>query len=94
MALSQNDRLIRIATPLADKTFIVLSMDAVEEISTLFNIELELASERNDITLDMPAGKNVFVSVRSSDKGERFFNGIIVAFSPARISEKEHGTVR
>ena len=89
MALSQNDRLIRIATPLTDNTFIVLSMDAIEEISALFNIELELASERNDITFDMLAGKNVTLSVASSDKSERFFNGIIVAFSPARISEKE-----
>ena len=37
----------------------------------------------------MLSGKNVTLSVRSSDKRERFFNGIIVAFSPAQVSEKE-----
>ena len=89
MALSQKDRLIRIATPLGDSTFVVLSIDAIEKMSALFNIKLELASERNDITFDMLAGKNVTISVRSSDKSERFFNGIIVAFSPAQVSEKE-----
>jgi type VI secretion system secreted protein VgrG len=89
MALSQKDRLIRIATPLGDNTFIVLSLDVTEEISELFTIKLALASERNDITFDMLAGKNVTLSVRSSDKSERFFNGIIVAFSPAQVSEQE-----
>ncbi len=89
MALSQKDRLIRIATPLGDSTFIVLSMDAIEKMSALFTIKLELASERSDITFDMLAGKNVTLSVRSSDKTERFFNGIIVAFSPAQVSEKD-----
>ncbi|MEJ2158408.1 MAG: type VI secretion system tip protein TssI/VgrG [Desulfobacteraceae bacterium] len=89
MALSQKDRLIRIATPLGDNAFVVFSMDAIEEISAPFSIMLELASERNDITFDMLAGKNVTISVRSSDKTERFFNGIIVAFSPAQVSEKQ-----
>ncbi|MGD9368710.1 MAG: type VI secretion system tip protein VgrG, partial [Desulfobacteraceae bacterium] len=89
MALSQKDRLIRIATTLGDNTFIVLTMDASESISAPFIINLELASERNDITFDMLAGKNTTISVRSSDKTERFFNGIIVAFSPAQVSEQE-----
>jgi type VI secretion system secreted protein VgrG len=64
-------------------------MDACESISAPFIIKLELASERNDITFDMLAGKNTTISVRSSDKTERFFNGIIVALSPAQVSEQE-----
>lgn len=89
MAISQNNRLIRIATPLGDNTFIVLSFAGIEEISELFSYKLELASERSDITFDELAGKNVTVAIRSSDKTERFFNGVIVSFSPAQISEKE-----
>ena len=89
MALSQTDRLIRIATPLGDGTFIVLSFSGVEELSDLFRFELELASERNDITFDQLAGKNVTVGLRSSDTTERCFNGIITALSPVQISEKE-----
>jgi type VI secretion system secreted protein VgrG len=89
MALSQEDRLIRIATPLGDNTFIVLSMDTTEKISPLFTIKLELASKRNDITFDMLAGKSVTVSVRSSRNDERLFNGIVVSLSPAQVSGKE-----
>ncbi len=89
MALSQKDRLIRIATPLGDNAFIVMSMDAIEKISSLFTIKLELASKRNDITFDMLAGKSVTVSVRSSHNDERYFNGIVVTLSPVQVSEKE-----
>lgn len=89
MALSQKDRLIRIATPLGDDAFIVLSFAGIEEISESFNFKLELASERSDITFDQLAGKNVTVALRSSDGSERYFNGIIVAFAPSEISEKE-----
>ncbi len=89
MAISQNNRLIRISTPLGDNTFIVLSFAGIEEISELFSYKLELASERSDITFDELAGKNVTIAIRSSDKTERFFNGVIVSFSPAQISEKE-----
>lgn len=89
MALSQKDRLIRIATPLGDDAFIVLSFAGIEEISEAFNFKLELASERSDITFDQLAGKNVTVSIRSSDGSERFFNGIIVAFAPSEVSENE-----
>jgi len=89
MAISQTDRLVRIATPLGDNTFIVLSFGGIEELSELFSFDLKLASERSDITFEQLAGKNVTVAIRSSDGTERFFNGIIVAFSPCVTSTKE-----
>jgi type VI secretion system secreted protein VgrG len=89
MAISQDDRLIRIATPLGDDTFIVLSFTGEEKLAGLFRFKLELASERSDITFDQLAGKNVTVGLKSADETQRYFNGIIVAFSPAEVSEKE-----
>ncbi len=89
MAISQQDRLIRIATPLGEDTFIVLTFAGLEAISELFNFKLELASERSDITFHQLAGRNVTVSIKSPDGGERYFNGLIVSFSPAEVSEKE-----
>ena len=89
MAFSQKDRLIRIGTPLGDDAFVVLSFTGFEEISDLFSFELQLASERNNITFEQLAGQNVTVGVRSSDGAERFFNGIIVEFAPSTISTKE-----
>jgi type VI secretion system secreted protein VgrG len=89
MTLSQTDRLIRIATPLGEDTFAVLSFSGSEEISELFSFQLELASERNDITFDRIGGSNVTVGLRSSDGTQRFFNGIIAEFEPAEISVKD-----
>ncbi len=89
MPISQTDRLVRIATPLEENTFVVLSFGGIEEISELFSFDLKLASERSDITYEQLAGQNITVAIRSSDGAERFFNGIIVAFSPGAISEKE-----
>jgi type VI secretion system secreted protein VgrG len=89
MTFSQADRMIRIATPLGENTFGVLSFSGVEEISEMFSFEMQLASERPDIIFDQVAGQNVTVAIRSSDGGERFFHGIIVAFEPTQISLKE-----
>ena len=44
MAISQDDRLIRIATPLGDNTFIVLSFTGEEKLAGLFRFKLELAT--------------------------------------------------
>ena len=66
MAISQTNRLVRIATPLGDNTFIVLSFGGIEELSELFSFDLKLASERSDITFEQLAGKNVTVAIRSS----------------------------
>ncbi len=88
MVLSQEDRLIRIATSLdKDNTFIPLSFEGAEAISDLYSFELKLASESPNIKYEDMIGKNATISIRG--KSERFFNGIIIEFSPIRISEKQ-----
>jgi type VI secretion system secreted protein VgrG len=89
MGLSQKDRMIRITTPLGENTFVVLSFSGFEEISDLFGFELQLASERNDITFNQLAGKNVTISIRAWDGTERLFNGIIVEFEPSQIASED-----
>ncbi len=89
MGIKQTDRLIQIDTSLGSDTFIVLSFNGSEQISQLFGFQLQLASEKYDITFDQLAGKNVTVSTHSSDGTCRYFNGIIVEFSPLRISEND-----
>lgn len=89
MGLSQTDRLMRITTPLDENTFVVLSFTGTESLSKPFLFDLQLASEKSDITFDQLAGKSVTVAIRSADRSERFFNGIIVAFMPAAIGQSE-----
>ncbi|KJS33387.1 MAG: hypothetical protein VR64_00850 [Desulfatitalea sp. BRH_c12] len=75
MALLQQHRMIRIATPLGEDAFIVLSLSGVEGISRDVNFALTLASEKNDITFDQLAGKNVTVGIASSDGKNAFSTG-------------------
>ncbi|KJS33385.1 MAG: hypothetical protein VR64_00835 [Desulfatitalea sp. BRH_c12] len=75
MALSQQHRMIRIATPLGEDAFIVLSFSGVEGISRYVNFALMLASGKNDITFDQLAGKNVTVGIASSDGKNAFSTG-------------------
>jgi type VI secretion system secreted protein VgrG len=90
MTLSQTNRLIRIATPLGNDAFIVASFSGTEEISELFEFELQLVSKQNNITFGQLAGKNVTVAIRSSDGSERFFNGIITAFTPMQVAARDN----
>ena len=85
MALSQQDRLIRIN----DENFIVLSFSGDEAISSPFSFELLLATESNQITFDQLAGKNVTVSLHAGTAVQRYFNGMIVEFEPSDISKTD-----
>ena len=89
MTISQTDRFLRIATPLGDNTLIMLSISGSEEISELFEFQLDLASERNDISFEQLAGQVVTIGIRSSDGSERHISGIIVAFSASETSEAD-----
>ncbi len=89
MALSQQDRLIRITTPLGEDTFVTLSFTGTESLSSPFLFDLQLASEKSDITPAQMIGKNVTVTISSADRSERFFNGVVIEFSPAANSEIE-----
>ena len=89
MALSQDNRLIRIATPLGEGTLIVLSFSGVEYMSKDFSFSMELASEKNDVTFEQLAGQNVTVGLSSSDGTERHINGIIVEFVAMETAVKD-----
>lgn len=89
MALSQDNRLVRIATPLGEGALVVLSFSGIEGMSSDFSFTMQLASERNDITFEQLAGQNVTVGLRSSDGTERFINGIIVGFTAMETSVKD-----
>jgi type VI secretion system secreted protein VgrG len=89
MSFSQIDRLIRIKTPLADETFVVLAFTGTESICKPFLFDLRLASQSPDIACEQLIGKNVTVAIRSGDRTERFFNGIIIAFAPAVAGPNE-----
>jgi type VI secretion system secreted protein VgrG len=81
MAYNQENRMIRIATPLGGDELLITGFNGDEGISQLFHFKLSLLSHNNSIAFDSIIGGNVTVSVVLANGEERFFNGIIESFS-------------
>lgn len=84
MAISQDQRFVRIDTPLGADVLIPESFTGSEGISSLFRFELNLFSEKHDIAFDEIIGKPVVLSLSLADGGMRYFNGIVSRFSQGR----------
>jgi type VI secretion system secreted protein VgrG len=81
MAYNQENRMIRIATPLGGDELLITGFNGNEGISHLFRFKLSLLSHNNSIAFDSIIGGNVTVSIVLDNGEERFFNGIIESFS-------------
>src|SRR5687767_5128654 len=77
---TQANRRIAINTPLGPDVLLVRRCVVREQISRLFQIELELTSTRNSINFDEIVGKNVTVKVEVAGQQMRFFNGFVSRF--------------
>ena len=81
MAYTQENRSIRIATPLGGDELLITGFRGHEEISRLFRFELSLISHNHSIDFKGIIGGNVTVSILLENGEERFFNGIVDSFS-------------
>ena len=82
MPLKQQDRLLKIDTPLGKDKLLVESFSGEEEISQLFRFRLDLVSEEASVAPKDIVGKKVTVSImQADDSTERYFNGYISRFS-------------
>ena len=87
MGTKQDNRLIKINSPLGEDMILVEAMSVSEGMSKLYSIELDLvhAEEEEGYTpVTVPPanilGKPVAISVKQSDGVERFFHGIVSYF--------------
>jgi len=77
-ALSQNNRLIQITTPLGKDAMIVSELTGDEYISDLFHFHLDLYSDNHEIAQKDLLGKDVTISLQSEKtKESRFIHGYI-----------------
>ena len=81
MAYAQENRLIKITTPLGGDTLLITGFRGHEELSRPFHFELSLLSHNHRIAFNSIIGSNVTVSVLLENGEERFFNGIVASFS-------------
>ncbi|WP_339492867.1 type VI secretion system Vgr family protein [Pseudomonas sp. EA_15y_Pfl2_R67] len=77
MAITQNNRLVQVDSPLGDDVLLLQSMDGSEELGRLFHYELDLTSEDRAITFDQLLGKPMGLTLELYDGGKRYFHGIV-----------------
>ena len=75
-------RMLNISTTLGDDAFVVQSINGREELGRLFEYNLEVLSEKPDVTAKQLLGTNVTVSLELNDaETQRYFNGYVTHFA-------------
>ena len=77
MPPKQEARLLALKTALGADALVVRSASIQEEISRLFQIEVELSSEDGQIDFDQVIGQSATLRLDVGQKGKRFFNGFV-----------------
>jgi type VI secretion system secreted protein VgrG len=81
-AYSQSDRPLKITTPLGPDILLLTAVRGHEEISRLFDFEVDLLADlKSDVRFDKIIGQSVTVQMRLLDGSLRYFNGIVKRFS-------------
>jgi type VI secretion system secreted protein VgrG len=91
MATSQASRTVQIKTPLGTDALLLTHFSAHEQVSRLFEYDLQLLSDVGDLNADKILGHPVTVKFQLPDKaGNRFFNGFVTEFSQTGYEERHH----
>jgi type VI secretion system secreted protein VgrG len=91
MATSQASRTVQIKTPLGTDALLLTHFSAHEQVSRLFEYDLQLLSDAGDLNADKILGQPVTVKFQLPDKaGNRFFNGFVTEFSQTGYEERHH----
>ena len=77
-ALSQDDRIATLTTPLGDDVLTLNHFRGTEALSELNAFTIEASSLSSDIDFDQAIGHNCAVTVTTADGSKRYFNGILV----------------
>lgn len=81
MAFTQANRRFSVSTPMGDDVLVLKRMVGSEQISRLFEFELELHSDDIDVKHEDLLGENVTVNIELPDGEKRYINGIVSRFS-------------
>ena len=74
---SQAARQVAVNSSLGDDVLLFRRMVAHEELGRLFELHLEVLSEKHDIKFDDVLGTNMTVRLTLADSTERYFNGYV-----------------
>ncbi len=83
-------RVMEIVTPLGADVLLFHRMNAREEMSRLFEYELDLLSKKGDINLDDILAKSVTVKLELPERKTRHFNGYVTRFAQVGMHGRYH----
>ncbi len=83
-------RAMAIATPLGADVLLFHGMHAREEMSRLFEYQVDLLSAEGEIALDDILGKNVTITLSQPNDASRHFNGVVTRFSQGGMYGRYH----
>lgn len=79
---TQDNRPIRVDTPLGKDVLLLAGFSGAEAISQLFSFQLEMLAEGNRVVaFDKMLGQKVTISLELPEGKQRYFNGIVSRFS-------------
>ncbi len=81
MAVTQKHRIAAVSSPLGDDSLVFRQMSMSERLSTLFAIDLEVASLNEQIDFDLMLGQNMTVRLELSQGKTRYYNGFVSQFA-------------
>jgi type VI secretion system secreted protein VgrG len=81
MPLEQASRSLKLHTPLGENKLLLTAFQGQEEMSRLFEFDLEMISDDNAISARDLVGKNVTFSIERGDGSQRYFNGFVSRFA-------------
>jgi type VI secretion system secreted protein VgrG len=79
MTFTQENRRLKIETPLGPNALLLTQLHGVEGVSTLFHFDMELISESAALSFESLVGKAVTASIETT-VGHRYINGIVSRF--------------
>ncbi len=80
-SLVQEERLLQVETPLGPNALVLRSLRGREQISEIYQVELELASENWNLDPAKLISQPVSISILLDEKHERYISGYINRFS-------------
>jgi type VI secretion system secreted protein VgrG len=93
--ITQKHRMIAVNTPLGEDVLVFGRMTATEQLSRLFEFDVELFSEKTDIQIADLLGKNVTIRLEMPYKrGTRYFNGFVTRFGYLGTRGLRYGVYR
>lgn len=90
MSVTQDERWLRIETPLDQDELILTALQGEEAMSRLFSFELTMVSPRDSIESTSLLGKAVTIEVRPRSGHSRLFHGIVRRFTAGPAAHAGH----